>query len=99
MNVPVEQYERAVKSTIIGAFTQFYLNKLPPDEFVLTLNRLFCWKQKQFHHIAVYVKREVEERGHDVQQTLQNISFFAMVLKDYLTRTANQPVEARDGVL
>lgn len=93
MTHPIEQYEQLVKGTIIAAFTSQFLGQLPADEFVASLSRMFRWKQKQFHHIALYVQREVEGRGRDLGKTLRNVSFFAGVLHEFQWKTNNQPTK------
>jgi hypothetical protein len=89
---PIEIYERWVKGTIIATYTQAFLNSMEPDDFVTTLRRIFERKSKVFRNLAAHVKREVEEKGRPIQQTLQNISFYAIVMKDYVQRNNNQPI-------
>jgi len=43
-------------------------------------------------NIATYVKNEVEVRGKPLDITLNNISFFAAILVEYIDRDGNQPI-------
>ena len=90
-NFGVISYEEAVKKTLIVHFVQTFLNHLPADELVDTLDIIFRRKRKVIRNLALYVQTEVEQKGHPIEVTLSNIGFFAMVLKDYATRNNGHP--------
>jgi hypothetical protein len=85
-------YLTAVKQAILASYCNSFYAKLPPDQFADTLNRLFKLKQKPLANIAAYVQREVEVRGKPLNKTLNNISFFASILVEYIDRDGNQPI-------
>ncbi len=87
----MNSYLEQVKQVIAITYLQNNLGRLSTDQVVETLHRLFLLKQKPMANIAAYVEREVM-RGKDLIQTLQNISFFANVLVEYLERDGNQPI-------
>lgn len=89
-------YLEPVKQTILASYCNTFYGKLPPDEFADTLSRIFRLKQKVLSNIAEYVRREVEVRGKPINQTLQNISFFASILVEYIDRDGNQPITKKD---
>ncbi len=86
-------YLDAVKRTLLIAYINANHLALGPDSFVDTLARIFTLKQKVMANIAAYVQREVEVRGKPLDQTLQNISFFAAILVDRVERAGNQPID------
>ena len=85
-------YLDAVKGVILAAYINQFYRAMPPDQFVDTLNRIFVLKQKVLANIAAYVQREVEVRGKPLDKTLENISFFAAILVEYIDRDGNQPI-------
>lgn len=85
-------YLDAVKRTILASYINTFYHTTPPDQFVDTLNRVFTLKQKVLANIAAYVQREVEVRGKPLDKTLDNISFFAAILVEYIDRDGNQPI-------
>lgn len=86
-------YLTAVKQTILASYCNAFYGKVPADQFVDTLNRVFKLKQKPLANIAAYVRREVEVRGKPLDKTLDNISFFASILVEYIDRDGNQPID------
>lgn len=89
---PLSQYEKWIKGTIIAAYTNVFLQQDDPDQFATTLHRIFQRKQKVFANLATYAKREVEERKKPLQETVNNLAFFAGVLREYVNKNANQPI-------
>lgn len=86
-------YIHGVKRAILANYFNSYYHNTPPDQFVDTLNRIFTIKQKVLTNIAIYVQREVEVRHKPLEQTLQNISFFASIIVEYIDRGGNQPIK------
>ncbi|TWW08799.1 hypothetical protein E3A20_20700 [Planctomyces bekefii] len=86
-------YLNATKQAILVTYCNEFYGRVPSDQFVDTLNRVFSLKQKAFKNIATYVQREVEVRGKPLDQTLVNISFFANILVEYIDRDGNQPIK------
>lgn len=86
-------YLDSVKQTIIASYCNTFYGKVPPDQFADTLHRIFLLKQKVLGNLAAYVRREVEVRGKPINQTLENISFFASILVEYIDRDGNQPID------
>lgn len=89
---PSEPYLTATKQAILAAYVNEFYGKIPADQFVDNLARIFRLKQKVLSNIAAYVEREVETRGKPLDRTLSNISFFAAILVEYLDRDGNQPI-------
>jgi len=84
-------YLEQVKQVIAVTYLQGNLGRIPTDQVIETVYRIFLLKQKPMANLAAYVEREVA-RGKSLNDTLSNISFFAAVLADYLERDGNQPI-------
>lgn len=91
MNFSIEQCEAAVKQMLIESYFNNFCRKTAPDEFVDSLNRIFKQKKKVIHRLALYIQSEVA-KGHDPARTLANLDFFAVVLKEFLGKNNNQPM-------
>lgn len=87
------RYEAAVKRMLIVFYIRDLLDQLPPDEFVDSLNRIFKHKRKVIRHLALYVQREAEERGHPTDKVLSSLGFYAQILKQFINRAGNQPLK------
>lgn len=85
-------YLTLTKQAILASYCNTFYGKVPPDQFVDTLNRVFKLKGKVLGNLAAYVEREVNVRGKPLEQTLNNISFFASILVEYIDRDGNQPI-------
>lgn len=85
-------YLEPTKQAIIASYVNTFYGKVPGDQFADNLSRIFRLKQKVLANIADYVRREVDERKKPLNQTLENIGFFASILVEYLDRDGNQPV-------
>ena len=88
----LQDYETLVKRTLIITFIQGSINQLPPDELIRDLHRMFRLKKKVIANLTAYVQREVEQKQHDLQTVLANISLFAFVLRDFADRNLGQPL-------
>lgn len=87
-----DYYLKITKQAIIAAYCNEFFFKLSPDQFVDTLNRIFTLKHKVLENIARYVEKEVEARGKPLDVTLNNISFYASILVEYIDKNGNQPI-------
>lgn len=88
----IEQYDRWIKGTIIAAYSTTLLQREDPDQFVTTLHQIFQRKQKVFRNLAIWAKKEVEKRGKPLAETINNLSFFAGVLRTRVDKNLNQPL-------
>lgn len=88
----IDRYESAVKRMLIAHFFNEFYQKLPPDQFVDTLNRIFKHKGKVIRNLAVYVQREVEEKGRPAEKIVQSLGFYAGVLQGFVGKNEGQPL-------
>lgn len=89
---PVEFYEQQVEKGLILYFVNAYLRDSDPALFVFTLNRVFRLKKKAIRNIAIFAKKEVEERNFPLTKVVDCLSFFAVVFIDYLDKDNGQPI-------
>lgn len=86
-------YLDPVKQAILAAYCNTFYGKVSADAFADNLNRIFVLKQKVLSNIAEYVRKEVDVRHKPLNQTLENVSFFAAILVEYIDRDGNQPID------
>lgn len=87
------KYEDAVRRLIIANYANLYFASMPPDEFVTTLHRIFRYKIKSFHNLALYVQKEVEEKGHPADKVLASLGFYAQIMREFVEKVHNQPLK------
>lgn len=88
----IQRFEDSVKQMIIGSYYHHFYGRLTPEEFVLTLYRIFQRKEKVIHNLAVYVQREVEEKGRPPGKVLKSLDFYPRVLREFLDKSLSQPL-------
>lgn len=86
------RYEEAVKRMLLAHYFNEFYQKLPPDEFVDTLNRIFKHKTKVIRNLALYVQKQVEEHGRPAEKVVQSLGFYAAVLKEFVSKNLSQPL-------
>lgn len=86
-------YDSLVKRAIIISCVTAYVNTMAPDQLVITLNRVFQRKKKVFINLVNYVKKEVEEKNHPINEVLENISFLGPILFEFVGKNNNHPVK------
>ena len=86
------RYETAVKQMLIASYAHEFFGKLPPDEFVDSLNRIFKHKTKVIRNLALYVQKQVEEHDRPAEKVVQSLGFYAVILKEFLNRDGSQPI-------
>ena len=86
------KFEDAVKRMLIVHYTNEFYHKLPPDEFVDTLNRIFKHKTKVIRNLALYVQKQVEEESRPAEKVVQSLGFYAAVLKGFVFKNLGQPL-------
>ncbi len=96
---PIEYYEQQVQKGLILYFINTYLKDSDPALLVHTLNRMFRLKNKAIRNIALFAKKEVEERHFPLIKVVDCLSFFAVVFIDYLDKDNGQPLRDADGTL
>lgn len=88
---PEYPYLEHVKKTLISSYFQLFINEMPANQLVKSLNRILTFKEKSIKRIAIYVEKEVN-RGKPLNQVLSNIAFFALVFQNHIDEVNNQPM-------
>lgn len=94
---PLDFYTDHVKRMLILVAANGILPQTKPDLLLELLYRTFQHKRKVILNLAVYVKREVEERNHPLNDVLNNVTFFTQVLFEYSGRNEGQPLN-KEGI-
>jgi hypothetical protein len=89
---PVEYYEQQVQKGLILYFINAYLRDSDPVAFITMIHRIFRLKKKAIRNIAIYAKRDVEERHFPLEKVIDCLSFFAIVFVDYIDKDNGQPI-------
>ncbi len=92
-NKPADYYLSAVKEMIIVEYFRRYFGRLPHSEFVQILGRVFRNKTAVMENLAKYVKKDVEDKGRKINESLTDISFFTDVLVEYRDKNIGQPIK------
>jgi hypothetical protein len=87
------RYEDAVKRMLIASYLNEFYQKLSPDELVDTLNRIFKHKAKVIRNLALYVQKEVEEKGRPAEKIVRSLNFYAVILKEFSAKALGQPLK------
>lgn len=87
------EYIAIVQRAMIVSCVNAHIGQMSPDDLVTTLHRVFQRKKKVFVNMAAYVRREVEDRGHPLDQTLRDLSFFGPILFEFVGKNCGHPVK------
>lgn len=93
MPVNLEEYDLLVRRMIVVNFANAYIGTMNPTEFATTLYRIISYKTKVINRLAVYIKKEVEEKGHPLDKVLVSLGFYAVILKEFVDKNQNSPLK------
>ncbi len=95
LRVPtMEEVLAATKQMLLAAYTNAFYGKVPADQFVEDLHRVFQRKGKVIANIARDVHGQAE-KGRHPEGVLQSLDFYAPVLREFLDKNLNQPLTFR----
>lgn len=87
----LEQCLAATKQMLLGAYTTAFYGKVPADQFVDTLSRVFRLKGKVIANLSAYVHGQAQQGRHP-DGVLQSLDFYAAVLASFTDRNLGQPL-------
>lgn len=90
MELSLEHCDNTVRQMLVATFINENYGKMHPNELIGTLDRILRFKTKVINHLALYVQKEAA-RGHQPEQVLKWLSFYANTLKEFVSKNQNQP--------
>lgn len=77
-------YKQIIRKFILSSYIQLYLDKFPPEKFVEIIGKIFSKRQESMDWLAIYLKREVEERNHPLNIVVGNLVLFTHTFVAYI---------------